>query len=75
MGWYSGSYLAADIYKLVRKHIPEDKRKAIAGKIIDRFEQEDADDWDSGSLLCKDAGKYQGDPEDEDGWDYKPHVI
>lgn len=62
MGWASGSYLAQDLYDEIRKHIPAPKRKVVASKIIDAFEHEDADDWDYGSKLFKDAGrKYEED--------------
>lgn len=55
MGWASGSYLAQDVWNLVRPHIPQEKRKQLAAKIYDMFCDEDADDWDLSSPLCVDA--------------------
>jgi len=63
MGWCSGSYLAQDTWNLVRKHIPVKERKKIAKKFLAKFEDHDADDWDSTSTLCQDAGAYQNDDE------------
>ena len=46
MGWCEGSYIANDIWKLVKDFVPENQRQQIARAIVDRFEDEDADCWD-----------------------------
>lgn len=56
MGWAAGSELAEGLWTLVRKHIPEDKRKAIAKKFVGKFENEDCDTMDECLVLMKDAG-------------------
>jgi hypothetical protein len=45
MGWCSGSWLADDVWKVVKKYIPEKDKKRIARKIVDLFNGHDADDW------------------------------
>lgn len=55
MGWSGGSSLAEDVYLLVRKHIPLNKRQQIAEKIYDLFCDLDADDWDGSSTIEKDG--------------------
>jgi len=60
MGWASGSNLAEQMYDEIRKHIPVKKRKVVARAILENFEGNDADDWDYGSALLKDADR----PED-----------
>lgn len=55
MGWATGSYLAEDIWAKFKKEIPKEKRKAYAKWLYDLFCGEDADDWDCGSDLLKDA--------------------
>lgn len=55
MGWATGSELANDTYKVVRRYIPEKARKRIARKIIDLFQNHDADDWQEYDLIVKDA--------------------
>ena len=46
MGWASGSHLAEDVWKIIKKFIPEDQKQTIAKKIYDKFCEGDADDWD-----------------------------
>lgn len=65
MGWAGGSGMAADVWKLVRSHIPESKRKRIAKKLVDIFENEDCDTMDEAELLMKDAGLANRWDEDE----------
>ena len=67
MGWASGSYIAQDVWNLVREYIPEDRRQTLAKNIFKIFKSEDADDWDSTSTLCKDADVYQDYEEENDG--------
>lgn len=57
MGWSRGSELAEDVWERVRKHIPEDQRKQVAGEIIDLFENEDADDFYDDMQIMQDAGR------------------
>jgi hypothetical protein len=59
MGWASGSELADQVWRQVRKHVPENKRKAVAQKIIRLFEHHDADDWVGDQQICQDAKMYQ----------------
>lgn len=56
MGWASGSSLAADIWSLVRRHIPKEKRPRVAKNLIDLFESEDCDTMEEAEQLCRDAG-------------------
>lgn len=44
MGWASGSYLAEDVWKIVKPYIPDTDKKKAARKILDLFEHADADD-------------------------------
>ena len=57
MGWCAGSEIAEDVWKLVRQHIPFTERREIARRIIDRFEQEDADTMDEAETLTADAAE------------------
>jgi 16S rRNA C1402 N4-methylase RsmH len=50
MGWCTGSYMANDIWAIVKKYIPEKDKKKIAKKIVDIFRNEDADDWDKNGI-------------------------
>lgn len=43
MGWSSGSDLAEQLWSIVSEHIPVDKRKAVAKRIIRAFENHDCD--------------------------------
>lgn len=43
MGWASGSRLADDIWDIVKDHLPEKKKKKLAKKIIEVFENMDCD--------------------------------
>ena len=54
MGWASGSYLAEDIYVIIRNFIPEEVRKEVATKVYERFCEEHADDWDHDTILMQD---------------------
>jgi hypothetical protein len=56
MGWASGSYLCDDVWTLVKRYIPEDKRKRLAGKLIDIFDDHDADDWE-GTKVWAESGR------------------
>jgi hypothetical protein len=59
MGWASGSYLAQDLYDEIRRYIQPGARKRVAKTIVQTFEDHDADDWDLGSKLHRDAGMYK----------------
>ena len=54
MGWCSGAPLAEDVWCLVRGHIPKEKRKAVAKKIVLMFEKLDADtiEWEAPLLFA-----------------------
>jgi hypothetical protein len=65
MGWASGSQLAEELYDDIRRVIPKDKRAKVAEKIIDAFENHDADDWSEDSLLWKDSGRPVWSEDDE----------
>ncbi len=45
MGWCSGSYLADDVWKIVKKHIPKSEQQKVAKKIVELFNEHDADCW------------------------------
>ena len=52
MGWCGGAQIAEDVWSLIRPHIPAEKRRTVAGKIVDIFEDEDADThYDLGNVL------------------------
>jgi hypothetical protein len=44
MGWASGSYLAEDVWKLVKDHVPDAEQRRVARAILQLFEEHDADD-------------------------------
>jgi putative lipoic acid-binding regulatory protein len=50
MGWASGSELADDVWKVVKKYIPKDKKKEVAIKIVDLFQDYDADAWENDGI-------------------------
>lgn len=54
MGWCQGTYLANEIYLIIREFIPKDKRKEISRKIYEKFCDEDADGWCGETKLEKD---------------------
>lgn len=43
MGWASGSGIAEDVWEAVKKYIPKEDLKKVAGRLIDIFEAEDCD--------------------------------
>lgn len=51
MGWASGSYLAEEVWETLKKAkvLPAQKqrRQNLARKLVDLFENQDADDWDT----------------------------
>lgn len=55
MGWCNGSYLAEDIWQLIKEYLPEDKKPEIAKEIYNLFCDMDADDWqfEEGSLAAE----------------------
>lgn len=55
MGWGSGGEFAANIWDVVRPHIPIQKRKEVSGKIIDLFERMDCDTLQEAEELMNDA--------------------
>jgi len=57
MGWSRGSELAGEVWDLVRAYIPEKKRKEVSGKIMDMFEDADADDFSDDMQIVQDAGR------------------
>jgi hypothetical protein len=56
MGWAGGCDIAAEVWYLVRKYVPESERREIARKIYDMFCDKDADAWEPDDKLCIDAG-------------------
>lgn len=46
MGWASGSELAEGIWDDIKDVIPEKKKKKVARKIIERFQDNDCDTMD-----------------------------
>lgn len=59
MGWASGSQLAEELYEDIRRDIPAKKRRRVARMIVEAFENHDADDWDLGGQLHRDADLYK----------------
>ena len=57
MSWAGGSYLAEEVWNVVRPLVPAQKRRAAAREIIELFEDEDCDTIDEAGELCKDAGR------------------
>jgi len=55
MGWASGSYLADDVWALVKPHIDPAEQQEVAKELIRAFCGADADDWCDQRLLV-DAG-------------------
>ncbi len=56
MGWASGSELAEDVWTIVRKHLPREKRKSAATRIVELFELHDCDTLYEARTLMEDAG-------------------
>lgn len=56
MGWAGGSELATELWDLVREYIPASKKKKIARKFVDAFENEDCDTMGECEDLLEDAG-------------------
>ena len=66
MGWARGAEIAEEVWDLFKKHIPKEKRKKMANKLIDLFEGHDCDAIHSDAPdLAKEADRYQNDDEDE----------
>jgi hypothetical protein len=61
MGWCSGSYIAQDLYKYIKKYIPKEHQKKVAIQIFNMFSDADADDWNKDSDLLKDSEIKLGD--------------
>lgn len=57
MGWSGGSKLAEDLWSVIRKHLPARHRKKVANKIIDLFENQDADTMEEAEDLWSDSGR------------------
>jgi hypothetical protein len=55
MGWASGSGLAQEMYRAIRRDIPVPRRKRVAESVLRFFEEFDADDWDESSILWSDS--------------------
>lgn len=55
MGWASGSEIADGVWDLVREHVPADKRKDVAKRVIRLFEDYDCDTMEGCEQLQKDA--------------------
>lgn len=68
MGWCGGAAIANDVWAMVREYIPVARRREIARKIIDRFEDEDADTMDEAEQLMKDADLTDREEIVEDEW-------
>lgn len=66
MGWASGSELAENLWGLVRKFVPKERRKNVAEKFIDEFENMDCDTIYECTELCNDAGRKSLDNDDFD---------
>ena len=55
MGWCRGSEIAEDVWALVRPFVYVKERKRIARKLIDIFENHDADTMEEAEQLWQDA--------------------
>jgi hypothetical protein len=55
MGWASGSGLAAELWHIVREHIPDANRKDVARRIIKAFEGHDCDTMGEADVLMADS--------------------
>jgi hypothetical protein len=68
MGWASGSYLAEDIWNLVREYIPDKDRVQVARRFVELFQSFDCDTLQECDQLMKDVNiLYYGEdisPED-----------
>lgn len=58
MGQCFGNYIAEDVWDSVRKFVPRDKREKLALKIINIFNEHDADNWENNMHIVRDA-KYK----------------
>ena len=57
LGWSGGSYLAEDVWNLIRQFVPAEVRKKTAKKIYDLFVDQDADDWDDDMRIIIDKNR------------------
>lgn len=64
MGWASGSEIAGDVWDLFKKHVPKDKKKKVAKKLVHIFEMHDCDTICEVQELCKLAHDHHEDDED-----------
>lgn len=58
MGWGSGSWLADEVWGIIRPYVPEDERPVVAKKIIEAFRGQDWDTVDEAETLATDAHWY-----------------
>lgn len=55
MGWSGGSYVAEQVWDLIKDFIPKNKKKKVAREIIDIMEDQDCDTIDEAEELCEAA--------------------
>jgi len=55
MGWCRGSEIAENVWTTVRRFVPTCSRQQVARKIIDIFENHDADTMEEAEQLWQDA--------------------
>lgn len=72
MGWASGSEIAENVWRVVRKYVPQEKRERVSNEIIDIFENEDADTMSEAETLWKDSHRMDEDADEgfEDDEEY-----
>lgn len=72
MGWSSGSGILSDLWEDIREYVPEDKRRALFGKLADIFWNHDCDtlyeimddhDWPEVEPALRDIGYLTEDDE------------
>ena len=56
MGWAGGAEVATEIWRSVRKFIPEEERAGVAMEIIEALRDADWDTVDEAETLAADAG-------------------
>lgn len=57
MGWATGSEIAEEVWKVVKDAVPSQNRQYVADKLLEIFENHDADAFDSDMEIVKDAGR------------------
>jgi hypothetical protein len=60
MGWCSGTQLAEDVFKRIRRYVDLKDLPKVADILYEEFEKHDADCWEDDMPIIKIARKHNG---------------